>query len=170
MSDQYLKEAAKIMEQFRQQQMGGNQMSPPVQTNEFDNQGGGFGTYGDGNDIGMGFDNQGSNQFKPTMAPPRPKVQSSVIAPASQPVGVSGACPECGTLHPPLRPGEKCPNAGIGDSLKSSGLDDTIINKHLSDLRNIIMSNISSKGVKDGRKFFQHLIISVTKSMENYSE
>ena len=79
-------------------------------------------------------------------------------------------CPQCKTMHPPLRPGEKCPNSGIGEMGNKIGIDDVIINKHLVEMKNIIISNMYSKNIKDGKKFFQYAIIELTKSLELYNE
>jgi len=83
----------------------------------------------------------------------------------------SGVCSQCGTMHPPLQPGQKCPLAPIAPGLNTlDGLDDATINKHLVDMRNIIVANISSKKIKDGKKFFQYAIVELTKSLELYNE
>lgn len=200
MSDeQRLAEAKKIMQAFQQQteaMQGGvnNVLNPPSQTtratNEFDNQGGDFAEPGDGNMIGQGFDNQGDPNAGPiintTPPPPVPQPVTQVqpqpvttpVVPTTPPQQTNTAppvarpdvCQQCGSLHPPLRPGEKCPNVGVGDTLKDSGVDDAMINKHLVDLRNILMSQITSKGIKDGRKFLQYSVIELTKALEDYNE
>lgn len=87
--------------------------------------------------------------------------------PIRMPAG-GGVCPQCKTIHPPLRPGEKCPNAS--QDVSKFGLDDTSVNKFIVDLRNIILSQLSLKGIKDGRKFFQFAIIELTKILEEYNE
>jgi len=92
--------------------------------------------------------------------------------PAAAPVAAPapGVCPECKTMHPSLKPGQKCPNAGVGDQVSDSGLDDAIINKSLVDLRNIIIANLNAKGIKDGNKFLQYSVIELTKALEKYNE
>ncbi|HUU87789.1 MAG TPA: hypothetical protein VMX17_08560 [Candidatus Glassbacteria bacterium] len=86
-------------------------------------------------------------------------------------VQMSGTCSQCGTMHPPVADGRKCPLAPlISDPSKVGGLDDMIINKHLVDMRNIIMSQVTSKGIKDGKKFFQYAIVELTKALEVYNE
>ena len=197
--------AAKIMKAFQDQtnmlQNSSNPSAsgPVVGTNEFDNQGGDFAEPGNGNTIGMGFDNQGT--LDPSLQPPeqqpmntpvQPPVQPQPVQPPVQPAPqqvmqpppqqVSSpatapmpaqrgdVCPECNTMHPPLRPGEKCPNVGVGDAGLAAGIDDATINKHLVDLRNIIISKMSSKGIKNGKKFFQYAVIELTKALEVYNE
>lgn len=83
----------------------------------------------------------------------------------------SDVCKECGALHPPIPDGKKCPNASVvSDPNEFGGIDDMTINKHLVDIRNIMLAQITSKGIKDGKKFFQHVIIELTKIMESYNE
>jgi hypothetical protein len=169
---QKMKEARKVMEAFDKQiKQSQNPIISPVSSNEFDNQGGEFASYGDGNSIGMGFDNQGDQSNNPA-APIN--IQTAVpkthTQPTPEPIQRSDLCPQCGSLHPPLKPGEKCPNASVGDVVSEVGLDDTVINRHLVDIRNIILSNITSKEITDGKKFFQYAIIELTKSLEKYSE
>ena len=77
-------------------------------------------------------------------------------------------CPQCKTIHPPLRPGEKCPNAAVDTS--GYGLNDGDMNKYLVELRNIVMSQMSKKQIKDGKKFFQFTIIELMKVIEEYNE
>ena len=103
---------------------------------------------------------------------PAPTPPSTPYVPTATPASYErpSICPQCKTLHPPLKPGVKCPNVGVGDTLKSIGIDDAFINKNLVDMRNIIMAQMSIKGVKDGRKLFQYAIIELTKALENYKE
>lgn len=191
MSDnERLEEAKKIMQAFeRQTQMaagGGipNYKQQTSESNGIDNQSGTFGVHGKGNNIGMGFDNQGESNagLRPPVRPPaQPQMpQTPVHIPPSNDVpsmppdnavmSRPDVCPQCKLMHPPLRPGEKCPNAGVDDSVKSTGIDDAIINKHLVDLRNIIMSQLTAKGIKDGKKFLQYSVIELTKALEQYNE
>lgn len=179
--DERMAEARKIMEAFQRQtqmvQGGGASHPTPSDTSvgQFDNQGGNFGKPGDGNNIGMGFDNQGETNAGLQM-PVRPKPvqapQQTFYSTPSQGDVMSrpDICPQCKSMHPPLRPGEKCPNSGVGDAVKNTGIDDAVINKHLVDLRNIIMSQLTAKGIKDGRKFLQYSVIELTKALEEYNE
>jgi len=98
---------------------------------------------------------------------------STNIAPGNRPTGaqMGDVCKQCGTMHPPIPQGQKCPLASVAsDPDKVGGLDDTTVNKHLVDLRNIVIAQISSKGIKDGKKFFQYAVIELTKALEAYSE
>ena len=80
---------------------------------------------------------------------------------------IGGVCPQCGLIHPPLRPGEKCPNAPIEKN--EAGIDDGDVHKHLVDMRNIILSKMKEKNIKDGKKFFQYAVIELTKALEKYT-
>lgn len=90
---------------------------------------------------------------------------------APQPAQMPDVCKQCGTMHPPVPVGKKCPLASVtSEPSKSGGLDDVTVNKHLVDMRNIIMAQIAKKEIKDGRKFFQYAIIELTKALEGYNE
>jgi hypothetical protein len=94
-------------------------------------------------------------------------------APISQPTGVpmpagGGVCPQCNTIHPPVKMGEKCPNAV--DDLKEKGMDEVSINKFIVDLKNIITSQMDKKDIQDAKKFFQHATIELMKILEEYNE
>lgn len=92
---------------------------------------------------------------------------ASASGPPPSPVPTSfGRCEQCGTLHPPLKSGEKCPVAPIRSN-DGKALD---LNPFFAQLKNICMSQIEIKGIKNYDKLFQHVIIEVTKSLENYHE
>lgn len=88
--------------------------------------------------------------------------------PSTVPSTQQNVCPQCKTIHPPLRPGESCPNAS--QDISEYGLIDGDINKHLIELRNIVMSQMNKKQIKDGKKFFQFAIIELMKALEGYNE
>ena len=171
------KEAARLFNLF-QNQSGMIQNDTNRRMNEFDNQGGDFGEYGDGNSIGLGFDNQNpSNESNIELPPMKKKIipstnsspnnnTSDVVLPTNMDI-----CPFCKTIHPPLRPGEKCPNAGLDNKDKKKfSISDEIINKHIITLKNIIINNMSSKNISNGTKFFQYAILELSKALESYEE
>lgn len=90
-------------------------------------------------------------------------------APPPQPVQHLDTCPQCNKLHPPLRPGEECPMKPISEE-KTGGVSEQKISNYLVSLRNIIISNISKKQIKDGDKFFKYTILEITKIVEKYNE
>ncbi len=95
----------------------------------------------------------------------------SNVKQGSPPVPAQGAfseCPQCGSMHPPVNPGEICPNKKI--EIKGAGIKDEDINKFLVSLKNIFVSQVESKGIKDGNKLFKLLIMELTKFLEGYKE
>ena len=90
-------------------------------------------------------------------------------SPPPTPAPTPGACPQCGTLHPPLRPGEKCPIAKVKVVSEKEGKD-IDVNKYLNTFRDIIISQIGIKNIKDPDKLFKNITIELTKFLEGYSE
>lgn len=74
-------------------------------------------------------------------------------------------CPECGLIHPPLRVGEVCPNAPA----KVGGAE-VDLSKFFGDLKNIFVSQIGNRDIKDVNKLLGSLIAEITKFLENYKE
>lgn len=95
------------------------------------------------------------------------------VNPGSPPAQVSShlpSCPQCGQLHPPLQPGEKCPLAKeVFKDEKGQNIN-VDVNKYLVDLKNIVVSQIQSKGIKDPNKLFKQLTVEVMKFLEGYKE
>lgn len=79
-------------------------------------------------------------------------------------------CPDCGMFHPPVKPGEKCGNASTQIASGNIVDLDMEINKYLVSLKNIAMSQIQSKGIKDINKLLQYITIEMTKILEGYNE
>ena len=94
-------------------------------------------------------------------------IQSESQPSASIPSGAN-VCPQCKLIHPPLKPGQKCPN--VSEDLTSFGLDDASVNKFIVNMRDIVISQLEKKGIKDGSKFFQFAIIESMKLLEAYNE
>jgi len=88
--------------------------------------------------------------------------------PAPPAVGAFPECSQCGIMHPPLPMGKKCPVAKV--EIKEAGITADHVTKFTVDLRNIAVSQIESKGIKDGNKLFKHLTIEFMKLLENYKE
>jgi hypothetical protein len=93
---------------------------------------------------------------------------SNSTGPAPPAVGAFDACPQCGVMHPPLRAGEICPVKKV--EVKEAGLKEEDVTKFIIDLRNIAISQIESRGLKDGNKLFKHLTVEFMKILEAYSE
>ena len=88
--------------------------------------------------------------------------------PAPPAVGAFDVCPQCGIMHPPLPAGQKCSVAKV--EIKEAGITEDHVTKFTVDLRNIAISQIESKGFKDGNKLFKHLTVEFIKILEAYSE
>jgi hypothetical protein len=92
--------------------------------------------------------------------PPAPKTLSNA----------EGACPQCGTIHPPIPPGQKCPMANIKVKTETGEEKEIDVNKFMAQLKNIIISQSEQRRVKDIEKLFKNIIVEVTKYLEEYSE
>ena len=77
-------------------------------------------------------------------------------------------CPQCGQLHPPVPDGKKCPMAD--NKIKTETGQTINVEQYLVTLRNIALSQIEKKGIKDPNKLFQQLTVEVTKFLEGYTE
>lgn len=100
-----------------------------------------------------------------------PAVTSANIAATPAYVPTAGevsrsVCPECGTMHPPVPVGEKCPNAKV--NLES--ITDEEIGLFLSSIKNIIISQVEKNQVKDVKKLFQQIVVVLAKFLEEYKE
>jgi hypothetical protein len=75
-------------------------------------------------------------------------------------------CPQCGMMHPPLKPGEKCPNS------KEKTKDGNIIpfDDLFSKIKTICISQIQNKKIKNINKLFAEVIVILTKEIEKYKE
>ena len=76
-------------------------------------------------------------------------------------------CSQCKMMHPPIAPGQTCPMAAVENV---SGINDIEVHKFLNNMKNILISQMQKRNLKDGKKFFQYAIIELTKSLEKYSE
>lgn len=159
--------------------------SPPADVNSnvnaFDNQGNNefVETQGGGE-----FDNQGP--VKSVVVPSNPQNLNPPVNPQGQPniinttgvsVGVAPApvrlenvCPQCGMAHPPLPAGEKCPNASVANEVQDHKLNDAQINTYVVNIRNIVISKMAEKNIKNGANFFQYAILELSKLLDNYKE
>ena len=79
-------------------------------------------------------------------------------------------CPQCGIIHPPVRLGETCPLKPT--TIKSSdGTNVKVeVDKYLMTMKTILSSQLGKKNIKDPKKFFQNMIIELTKFIEGYKE
>lgn len=70
-------------------------------------------------------------------------------------------CSSCGYYHP-IDPKNPCK--------KEEGINEESLGKFIRQLSNIVTSQITIKKVKNQEKFFNHIILSMTKKMEDYIE
>jgi len=78
-------------------------------------------------------------------------------------------CDQCGFTHPPLRPGQKCPAAESGkEEIPEVGEVD--LTDFIVSMKNILVSQIQSKKIKDVKKLTSFTIVEITKILEGYKE
>jgi hypothetical protein len=82
----------------------------------------------------------------------------------------TGQCPQCGMYHPPVRPGEICPMKPVTVKAPDGTSQNIELEKYLVTMKTIIVSQIPKKSIKDPKKFFQNMIIELTKYIEGYKE
>jgi len=78
---------------------------------------------------------------------------------------VGSHCPDCGLLHP-IIPGKRCLMA----KEKTSSGTEIDLDSFFTDLKTIVISEINKKDIKDSKKFLGHVIVNITKLLEEYSE
>ena len=75
-------------------------------------------------------------------------------------------CSDCGYSHPPITDGKRCPMAK-DKSPAGEVIDFTGFN---SSIRNILISQIQKKNIKDSKKFLGNIIVEILKIVEVYKE
>jgi len=153
MSESDEKNIKDLINKFNQQQSGLQQNS------QFS------GNPNQGLDDHTGIDNQGaSNESTPVspgmIQPPKPHY----------PAPTGDVCPQCNMVHPPIKHGEKCPNAVVKSMTSENEEVIVDVNKYLVGLQNILMSKIEEKKIKDVNKLFQNITIEMTKYLEEYND
>jgi len=119
--------------------------------------------------IGQGFDNQGKGLSNDVLKTPQNIQNITPTRPTNQ-LELDNVCPECGTIHPPLKPGQSCPIAQNKQQLKESGLSEEKVSQFVQDLKNIIIANLSKIESKSAEKVLQEITIEVTKFLEKYQK
>lgn len=119
--------------------------------------------------IGQGFDNQGKGLSNDVLKTPQNIQNINPTRPTNQ-VELDNVCPECGTIHPPLKPGQKCPIAQNKQQLKETGLSEEKVSQFVQDLKNIIIANLSKIETESAEKVLQEITIEVTKFLEKYQK
>jgi len=115
----------------------------------------------------MAANNPNMNVKTPMTPAPNPPQHTPPPTYSPAPVSTVGSgCPECGVMHPPLPPGQRCPNA----KANLATISDVEIGEFLAMWRNIIISQIEKRQIKDAKKLFQHATLMLTKFLEEYKE
>jgi len=165
----YEDEARKVMERFKQQYLKSQNYNTPTQNvineeSQIQNNTPQINSQPSQIDI-ANIINKSNPESQPT------QISNSYIPPTPRKVDIptaGGTCQQCKTIHPPLRPGEVCPLAPKDTS--THNIDDSSVNKFLVDLRNMVISQMDVKEIKDGKKFFQYVTIELMKILESYTE
>jgi hypothetical protein len=77
-------------------------------------------------------------------------------------------CPQCNLIHPPLQPGEICPNAKIKVEDDKGNKINFETDEFLLMIKNIILSKTEGKRINEKKikKLFSDLVINVNKIIE----
>lgn len=75
-------------------------------------------------------------------------------------------CSQCNLYHPPLKEGQKCPMS----KQKTVNGEEIDYGEFMSHLKNIVVSQIDKKEIKDPKKMFSELIIRFMEIVESYEE
>lgn len=75
-------------------------------------------------------------------------------------------CPQCGYLHPPIKPGERCPSAPV----KVEGISNDEVTQFLGNLKNILINNIEKNKLKNPKKLFQTIILKVNEIVSTFKD
>lgn len=93
-----------------------------------------------------------------------PAPAAPYVAPNIQTAG--NVCPECGVMHPPVPPGQRCPNAKVD----LPTISDAEIGQFIGSWKNIIVSQLEKRNFKEPKKVFQQATLMLTKFLEEYEE
>ena len=97
----------------------------------------------------------------------KPAVVNTGVNPSQVPSSLP-TCSVCGMLHPPNSDGSPCGNAPVtGGNVADLDME---INKYLMSLKNIAVSQIQSKGIKNINKLLQYMTIDINKLVDGYNE
>jgi hypothetical protein len=173
----YEKDIKELIEQMTRQQQGyqmPQQQNPQPMSGPAISQGNQSDMMG-GTDQSPHLFNQGSGN-SPDQSPVNPvnsvrPMGTPINGVPPKPATVSaaeGACPQCGTIHPPVR--GKCPMAKVKVKTNTGEEKEVDVNKFLAQLKNIIVSQAEQKKIQDVEKLFKNIIVEVTKYLEGYSE
>jgi len=75
-------------------------------------------------------------------------------------------CPQCNYLHPPVKAGERCPNA----KTNIKGITNDEVTQFLGNLKNILLNNIEKNNIKNPKRLFQNVIMKVNEVVTNFKD
>ena len=75
-------------------------------------------------------------------------------------------CLQCDMYHPPLQPGQICPMAKV----KNEFGDEIDLTDFFSNLKNVLLSQIKKKNIKDTKRILAFTLVNITKLLERYKE
>jgi hypothetical protein len=76
-------------------------------------------------------------------------------------------CPQCGLIHPPVLAGEKCPMSNKDKTSTGEAIDSGAF---IAQLRNIVISKIQSKKIKNHKKLFSAILVEMFRFLDQYKE
>jgi len=79
-------------------------------------------------------------------------------------------CDQCGFTHPPLQPGQKCPAATNASKETIPEVGEIDLTDFIVNIKNILVSQIQTRRIKDVKKLTSFTIIEITKILEDYRE
>jgi hypothetical protein len=108
------------------------------------------------------------NQQQNTQSIEEQRILSQVQAGAPPaPISASqGECHQCGLIHPPIQPGDKCPNAPL--KVKGDQEQQINVNELVVKIKDILASQLEQKDIKDLKKFTGEMIMNLMKFCEDY--
>jgi len=83
-----------------------------------------------------------------------------------------GNCSQCGMSHPPIRPGETCPNASVQSQTSNTAvkITDQQFNTFLVNMKNILISQLDQIKVTNPQEIFKHLTLKMMEALEGLKE
>jgi len=98
----------------------------------------------------------------------QPIIQQTYTPPPQINISQKGKCPQCGLMHPPLRPGVICPM--IEEKVKEEDTISREIPELILTVRDLIRREIEEKRIKDFKKFEEYFIKETKKIIGFYEE
>jgi hypothetical protein len=78
--------------------------------------------------------------------------------------GAFDLCPQCNTMHPPVRPGEICPVAPVKSKTTGKEIN---FEKFLADLKIMLISQFEQRKIEDHEEIFRNIKLETMKILES---